>query len=84
METVLITRHYSGFGNVEDTFSLGNSEHEGNASLSRYDLPAGYTVKSDRIFDTADIECAICAAGNKVMLVSRAGTCADIVLAECA
>lgn len=59
MTKVTITRHYSGFNNVADKFSLGNHEHDGAASVSDYVLPEGYAVDGEKIFDPANCECEI-------------------------
>lgn len=80
MTNVIITRHYNGFTNVADTFSLGNHEVEGNAAASLYRLPVGYSVTNGYIYDSSDIECAITGEAGRVVLVSRAGYCADAVL----
>lgn len=76
MTKVTITRHYSGFTNVADKFSLGNREHEGDAAATDYNLPEGYEVDEtyNVIRDAAGYECAIALHGSgKPQLISRAG-----------
>lgn len=77
MTKVIITRHYSGFCNVEDTYLIGNHEHHGRAYAAEFDLPAGYTVHNNRIYDAAGIECAIVPDGDAPLLISRTGNCPD-------
>lgn len=84
MTEVQITRHFSGFTNVADKFSVGNHEAEGSATLSIYKLPAGYTVSDGKIYDPSGIECLITAENGHVTLVSYAGKHADVVIKEVA
>ena len=83
MTTILITRHFSGFANVADHFSVGNNENEGSATLTEYSLPAGYCVAGATIYDPAGIECAIVPGDdNRPTLSSRMGNCPDAILPE--
>ncbi len=41
---VTITRFYSGFCNVADTFRVGNFERDGRARTADYVLPNGYEI----------------------------------------
>ena len=82
MNTVIITRHFSTFNNVADSFVVGNYEGEGNAAATVYRLPEGYCVSNDRIYDKSDIECAIIAEGSRVVLMSQAGSCPDVTIME--
>ncbi|MFG1454460.1 hypothetical protein V5F44_19730 [Xanthobacter sp. V2C-8] len=78
MTKITVTRMYSGFSNVADSFSLGNMEHEGNAAASSYDLPDGYTVDGGVLYDPMGYACEIIAGhGGSLTLVSRAGTHGD-------
>jgi hypothetical protein len=62
MVTVTITRRYSGFRNVCDTFFVGRST-DVDQSDGEYTLPAGYRLGSDNIdpaiIDPAGYVCAI-------------------------
>ena len=58
MTQIVLTRHYSGFRNVADYFSVGNNE-AASTSVARYDLPAGYSIDGDVVRDSAGYECAI-------------------------
>lgn len=80
MTTILVTRHYSGFANIADRFSLGNHEHEGNASLASYELPAGYVLQDGVIYDTADIQCEIIDVDGAPVVMSLAGRCPSVAL----
>ena len=83
---VMLTRHYSGFSNREDRYSLGNNENEGRASASSYALPDGYAVDRDAhvIRDPDGIECAIVSSVTGPMLMSMAGTRPDVRLTHSA
>lgn len=78
MNTVTITREFSGFSNVEDTMLVG--QHDVAGTVADYILPAGYTVHDGRIFDVNSIECFINPRRNGVELISRAGSAPDVVL----
>lgn len=80
MTTIQITRHYTP-QNVADRFTIGNNEHEGDAAMTEYPLPEGYSVQDGRIYDPAGIECAIVAGKRGPVLMSRAGDHPDTVLA---
>lgn len=81
--TVIITRHYSGFINVADSFEIGNTEHENNSATGVYRLPAGYTMHDGRIYDTSDYACEIHPGDDgKPRLYSLAGPCRDQPLTE--
>ena len=58
MIKVTLTRHYSGFRNVADSFSVGNNE-DASTSVASYELPAGYSIDGDVVRDSAGYECAI-------------------------
>lgn len=75
MTTVTLTRHYSGFQNVADKYSVGSNEHAGRASVSDWILPDGYEVDDDVIRDAAGYECAIIPDDDsgRPQLVSKAG-----------
>lgn len=75
--TVTLTRHYSGFNNRADSYSVGNREAEGNTCAADYVLPAGYVLEAGVIRDPAGIECAVIARQNGPYLVSKAGTHAE-------
>ena len=76
MTTITVTRHFSGFADVADSFELGNAEHEGSTELGRYLLPDGYTLDSvyGVVRDAAGYQCGIYAdnAGHPT-LISLAG-----------
>lgn len=84
MTEVQITRHFSGFTNVADKFSVGNFEAEGSAAFSTYKLPAGYTVQDGKIYDPSGIECLVTAEDGPITLVSFAGKHTDVVIKEVA
>jgi hypothetical protein len=74
MTKVTITRHYSGFTNVSDKFSVGNHERDGDASVSDYLLPEGYEVDADVVRDPAGYQCEIIPhSSGRPQLVSLAG-----------
>lgn len=79
---IYVTRHYSGMQNREDRLSLGNYEHEGNASLFRTRLPPGYTVRGGEAIDPRGYACVLVLdeAGRPVIR-SLTGPCPDAVLA---
>lgn len=81
MTTILVTRHFSGFANRADSFSIGDNEHEGNAACTRYTLPAGYSLADGAIYDASGFAARIYPgeAGEPV-LVSLAGPAADTAL----
>lgn len=69
-----ITRHYSGFSNVSDTFRVGNFEHEGRASVDDYDLPNGYEVDGLVVRDPDGYQCEIVLhSSGAPQLISLAG-----------
>lgn len=81
--TVIITRHYSGFVNVADSFEIGNTEHEGSAATGVYRLPEGYTLHLGRIYDTSNYACEIHPGDDdRPRLYSLAGPCPDMPLTE--
>lgn len=80
MTIVTVTRHFSGFQNVADTFSIGNNEQDGSAAASEYSLPVGYSVSEGRIYDNFGIECMITASARGPVLISRAGIADDTLL----
>jgi hypothetical protein len=47
MQTIIITRHYSGFTNVADTYQVGDHEADGNADVTAYD-PADWLLGAGR------------------------------------
>ena len=81
MTTLLITRHFSRFGNVEDRFTVGDREYEGDAAASEYRVPEGYTLDGDTIRDPEGYECGIFPGkGDAPVLISMAGPVPDAVL----
>lgn len=75
MAIVTITRHYSDFSNVADKLSVGNNEHDGDASAADYSLPEGYAVDAayNVIRDRDGYECAIVLHDSNPKLISRGG-----------
>jgi hypothetical protein len=59
MQTIIITRHYSGFTNVADTYQVGDHEADGNADVTAYDLPTGYSVQDGLVYDHAGWQCEV-------------------------
>ena len=85
MATVQITKHYSGFANVCDTYCLGNHEHAGMTEMTAYRLPDGYTYAPDMdaIYDPDGWMCAIVdGADGYPVLISRGGTRPDARIEE--
>lgn len=81
MTTLLVTRHFSGFVNVDDRFSVGDNEHEGDAATSKYRLPDGYTLHGETIRDPEGYECGIFLGSHDgPVLMSMAGPVADAPL----
>lgn len=74
MATIIITRHYSGFTNVEDTLEIGSHEYNGNAAATVYRLPEGYSTQNDVLYDCDGIECALYLDRGKVIADSWIGT----------
>lgn len=73
MTAVTLTRHYSGFRNVADKFSVGDNEMA-DSSVSDYLLPDGYEVDGDMIRDANGYQCAIVPHGSgRPQLISLAG-----------
>jgi hypothetical protein len=80
MIKVQITRHYTA-NNISDYFSFGNHEHEGNAAMTEYLLPEGYSIADECIYDPANIECALQQDKHgTLVLMSLAGSCPDVTL----
>ena len=80
MTKITITRHYIA-SNVADRFSVGNNEHDGNASIDTYVLPAGYHVDVGCVRDPNGIECSIVLGPhNGPRLISRIGNRPDVDL----
>lgn len=76
--TITLTRHRSGFVNVIDKYTIGNSEHEGDAVASNYILPEGYSVTDSPGYPVIlDPECyvcdIVCHSSGRPQLISRAG-----------
>ncbi|WP_323034130.1 hypothetical protein [Pararhodobacter sp.] len=87
MQTVTLTRMYSGFTNIADSYEIGVHESEGKAACGDYILPEGYTLGVDRmgadsVFDPAGYPCQIYARKHGPYLVSMAGTCPDTPVLE--
>lgn len=61
LPAVTLTRHYSGFTNIADTYSIGDHERDGKASTRVYELPPGYTHDDEAnvIRDPRGFQCAI-------------------------
>lgn len=80
MTAILITRHYSGFANVADHYTVGDNEADGNASVSHWRLPAGYVMHAyGFICDPAGYRCEIVphTSTGRPVLMSLAGTQPD-------
>lgn len=75
MTSIQVTRKYSDFRNIADTMEFGNHEADGQAALETYELPEGYTVAHNNIYDPAGIECALIATekGMRLMSMTRVG-----------
>jgi hypothetical protein len=74
INNITITRCYSGFCNVADTFRVGNFERDGNASATEYRLPNGYELDGLAVRDPDGYECAIVPHPcGRPQLVSRTG-----------
>lgn len=74
MTTVVLTRYYSLFVNVQDRYSVGNHEADGDAATETYALPDGYSVIDGDICDPDNIVCLIYPAQNgKPTLISAIG-----------
>ena len=74
MISIQVTRKYSGFQNVADTMEFGNHEADGQAALETYELPDGYLIAYNNVYDPAGIECALIATEKGMRLMSM--TCA--------
>lgn len=59
MQTIIITRHYSSFANVADSYQIGDHEADGNAAVTAYFLPPGYSMQDGLIYDKAGWRCEI-------------------------
>jgi hypothetical protein len=72
---ITITRHHTGFYNVADQYSLGNNEHDGNASTTAYTLPSGYSFDPvcNDIRDPDGCVCAIVQSDDGPQLISLVG-----------
>lgn len=74
---VTITRHHSGFANVEDRYSIGDND-SADTSVGRYVLPHGYTVDDDVIRDPQGYQCEIVEHDSgRPQLISLAGPVHD-------
>lgn len=63
MKTVTLTREFSGFANVQDTWLVGNDDSKAG-TIGVYALPNGYHVgknqaEDDAIFGADGYECEI-------------------------
>jgi hypothetical protein len=87
MTTITLTRHYSGFRNVADWYSIGNNEEDGNAAAKDYVLPEGYrlddgpTAPSGGVIrDPAGGPCEILSSRNGPLLLHLFGRRDDFTL----
>lgn len=80
MNTIIITRHYNGFVNASDTLSIGNHEHEGNATATVYRLPDGYSAENGRIYNASGNGGEVHLVDGKVTLL----ICGDAIVLEVA
>lgn len=82
MPIITITRHYIA-SNVDDRFSIGDNEHDGNAAAAKYLLPAGYSFDAaDRVIRDKDgVECGVfLGPHNGPRLMSLAGRVPNVDL----
>lgn len=59
MQKIIITRHYSGFVNVADSYQIGDYEADGHADVTEYHLPTGYSVQDGFIYDPMGWQCEV-------------------------
>jgi hypothetical protein len=76
---ITLTRHFSGFNNVSDTWKIGNTETTDSA-VYEAELPAGYglgktqILEEDVIIDPAGHSCTIVHhSSGKPQLISLSG-----------
>jgi hypothetical protein len=76
MTTITLTRHYSGFRNVADWYTIGSNEQDGNAAAKDYVLPEGYHLDDGPtappggvIRDPDGDQCEILAGRHAPMLI---------------
>jgi hypothetical protein len=81
MNTVTITREFSGFQNIADKMLVG-SHGDVAGTEAEYDLPAGYSVADENIYDNHGFECFIEPVANGVRLISKAGPACDVFMAS--
>ena len=74
MTIITITRHYSGFQNRADRFSVGDNETVDSAVLD-YVLPDGYQIDGGVIRDAEGYQCEIVPhrGSGRPQLISLAG-----------